>query len=122
MKKETVEWLKKANEDFKTSQVTFKNRRYDAAAFFCQQAIEKAMKALEIENFSSFDKTHDMYFLGKKIGLPEDLLKICEEISEYYVQTRYPDTYAKFNKKEISEALNSAKKVMVWIKKTLSNS
>lgn len=119
MKKESKEWVNKANKDFKTAQINLKNKRYDASAFFCQQAVEKSLKALEIEKFSRFDKTHDLYFLGKKLKLSQELLNICEEITEYYVETRYPDTYAVFNKKKVSEALKKAKKVMEWVKRNL---
>lgn len=119
MKEETKSWLKKAKEDFETSEVNCKNKRYDASAFFCQQAMEKALKALEIEKLGKFDKTHDLYFLGKKLNLPQDLLDMCDEISEYYVETRYPDTYAVFDETKVSDAIGKAKKVMAWIKKSL---
>lgn len=114
---ESKSWLKKAEEDFITAKVNFTNKRYDASAFFCQQAIEKALKALEIERLGKFDKTHDLYFLGKKLNLPKELLDICDEVSEYYVETRYPDTYAVFEETKVSEALRKTKKVIEWTKK-----
>lgn len=119
LKEETFNWLKKSEDDLVTSRINLKNRRYDAAAFFCQQSIEKALKALEIEKLGKFDKTHDLYFLGKKFNMPDDLLEICEELTEYYVQTRYPDTYADFDKNKVSASIAKAEKVMTWIKKNL---
>jgi len=46
MKQEVKNWLKKAEHDFVTSWVNFQQEIYDASAFFCQQAVEKALKAL----------------------------------------------------------------------------
>ncbi len=119
MKKEAEEWLKKGEEDFKTAEINFKNKRYDAAAFFVQQSVEKALKALEIEKLGNFDKTHDLYFLGKKLKLPQELLDICDEISEYYVETRYPDTYAVFTKEKVSDALKKSGRVRLWIREKI---
>ena len=117
MKEETKNWLKKAEEDLGTAEDCLKSKRFSASAFFCQQAIEKALKALEIERLGKFDKTHDLYFLGKKLNLPKELVDICEEISEYYVETRYPDTYAVFEETKVSGALKKTRKVIEWTKK-----
>ena len=39
-------WLKQANEDLATAKILFEAERYGPCAFYCQQAAEKALKAV----------------------------------------------------------------------------
>ncbi len=116
---EPEDWMGKAQKDMRTAQANFNIEEYEAAAFFCQQAIEKALKAMQIKKTGTFDKTHDLHFLGGKLGIPQSLLRICEEITDYYVETRYPDSYAAFGQAEVLESLTKAEKVVGMDKKKL---
>jgi len=116
---EETEWLKKAAHDLNTAEINLNQKVYDASAFFCQQAIEKALKALHIKKFGSLVKTHDLHFLGQKVGLPADLLKSCDEISSFYVETRYPDSYAEFDEETVRDSIAKARKVLEWTKRKL---
>ena len=99
---EVKTWLEKSDHDLVTAKVTLREGIYDASAFYCQQAIEKALKALYIKEFKQLIKTHDLYFLGKKVNLPSELLKICDEITSFYTETRYPDTFVEFEEETVS--------------------
>ncbi|MBL7160768.1 MAG: HEPN domain-containing protein [Candidatus Aenigmarchaeota archaeon] len=110
------EWIQKAEHDFNTAKVNFEQGIYDASAFFCQQSIEKALKALYIKTFKKLLKTHDLYYLGKKLSLPVKLLEICEEIGSFYVETRYPDSYSEFDNKKVEESIQKTEKVLTWIR------
>ena len=116
---EVNDWMNKAEHDLNTARVNFQQGVYDAAAFFCQQAIEKALKALYIKKFKRLIKVHDLVFLGGKVGLPKKLLEFCEEISSYYVETRYPDTYADFEENKVSSAIKKSEKVIRWVKEKI---
>ncbi len=116
---EPKEWMEKAEHDLNTAKINFRENVFDAAAFFCQQAVEKALKALYIKRFRKLFKTHDLYFLGKKVEVPKHLLDICDEISSFYIETRYPDTYAKFEKTSVQEAIRKSEKVLKWAKEKL---
>jgi len=48
MSEEAEIWWKQALEDLDTAKFNFSGRKFDAAAFFAQQATEKALKALYI--------------------------------------------------------------------------
>lgn len=91
MKEECKKWFKKAKEDLRTAKFNYRGKRYDVVAFFCQQAVEKALKALSIEKTGEFRKIHDLKLLGKQVGLPKKYIPLCEEISLAYVYSRYPD-------------------------------
>jgi len=54
--------------------------------------------------------------LAEKLKLPKELLDVCDEISGYYVETRYPDTYASFDEEKVSAAKKKAEKVVSWVK------
>ncbi len=44
MDNDIIKWLKQAEVDLKTTKNSFKSEDYYAAAFWCQQAVEKALK------------------------------------------------------------------------------
>ena len=107
MKQEVKNWLKKAEHDLTTSMVNFQEEIYDASAFFCQQAVEKALKALYIQKFKKLIRTHDLVYLGKKVNLPGELLEFCDDINSFYIETRYPDSYAEFEKDYVESFIKS---------------
>jgi len=95
MKKETIDWLKKANDDIKTADFNLKGRRLDAAAFYSQQASEKALKAIQIEKLGNFRKIHDLVALAQSVNATDEIKKSCSIISPFYTIIRYPDVIEK---------------------------
>ncbi|MCE4603644.1 MAG: HEPN domain-containing protein [Aeropyrum sp.] len=65
------------------------------AAFWSQQAAEKALKALLLFFKGEFPKTHNIKRLfaelDSNIGLSEDELEDAYELTQYYHLARYPD-------------------------------
>ena len=45
MKQETKLWMALAEDDFRNATLLWENHRYGATIFFCQQAVEKLLKA-----------------------------------------------------------------------------
>ena len=119
MKEEIREWLKKAESDLDAAKYNFKGNKIDVAAFYCQQATEKALKALYIKKFESLLKVHDLVLLSKKVDAPEEITGMCKVLTSYYIETRYPGLFQKFTTKEVAEALASSEKVIEWVKKKL---
>lgn len=85
MIKEVENWLRQAKADLNTANNSFKSGDYYACAFWCQQSVEKALKALLLERNKEFIKIHDLVILGRKRKLPEDLLKECDKLTHVYV-------------------------------------
>ena len=119
MKEEAKEWIEKAEEDLDTAEFNLKGRKMPAAAFYSQQAAEKALKALQIENLRRFDKVHDLVLLGKSVKAPEGMLKICEDLSPFYMITRYPNSKEAYDKEEVKKAVSSSKEVVEWVRRQL---
>jgi HEPN domain-containing protein len=97
MKPLTREWVKKAENDFKVASQILrqpKDRVPDAACFFCQQSIEKYLKARLVEAGLAFPKTHDLSVLLNLCAALEptwqQFAKALDAITDYAVDFRYP--------------------------------
>jgi len=119
MKTEAKEWLEKAREDLDVAEYNLKGNKLSAAAFYFQQAAEKALKALQIEKLNRFERTHDLVILAKSLDTPKEIIEICESVTIYYVITRYPNSKQEYTKKDIMNAGNGSKKVIRWIEEML---
>lgn len=126
MRKEVKNWLAQAKDDLKKAEDNFKASHLDGAAFFCQQSIEKALKALLIQTSGNFPKIHDIVALARMTNAPPDVVNKCKKINPYYTETRYPD-FSKtipakaFSKEEIEEVIKLSKEALNWIEKSLTS-
>lgn len=119
MKKEAERWLQKAEEDYGTSSDCIKSKRHEAAAFYSQQAAEKALKAIQIQKLNKFDKVHDLLTLAKSVNAPDEINGYCIALSPYYTITRYPDVEENINERTAKELLAKCEKVLKWASKNL---
>jgi len=121
--KEKIKWIEQAKADFITAKINFKGKRYYAAILFCEQALEKALKALWLKKIKKeFPYTHDLTFFMNKLKLPNSFKNICKDLTTAYTETRYPldeIPYKKFSKQDAEEILKETKKVLEWIKKRI---
>ncbi len=63
--------MQAAERDLKRAELAFKERDYPATAFWAQQAVEKALKALLLLKKGTFPKIHNIKRLKEELG--EDL-------------------------------------------------
>ncbi len=120
MKNEAHIWLDQAHEDLDDAEYNFKGERYKTASFLCQQAVEKACKALLIQKTGKLRKIHDLVELGKSIELPSAFLDNCKELTLAYIYSRYPDVTAVDDLEEkAAHFLEIAKEILQWIEKNL---
>lgn len=114
--KEIKKWFEKSKDDLEKAEILFNNEKYDGAVFYCQQSVEKALKALILKKKKELKKIHDLVELGKSVDLPENLLEYCKEITQSYIYSRYPDIEDPKNIKEIaSKFLKHSKEIIKWI-------
>lgn len=120
MREEVRSWMGKAEEDLETAKFNYQGKRYNVAAFFCQQSVEKALKALSIKKKGKFKKIHDLKLLAKDVKLPKKYIPFCEEMSLAYVYSRYPDVAeVKEIKEESKKFIKNAELILKWIEKKL---
>ncbi len=132
LRKEAERWLEIAKSDYESAEILFKSNKYAHACFFCQQAAEKALKAV-------------WYCLGQET-LGRSVLKLIEELQlvsfniyrefkglkgdaqyldEFYISARYPDALSDatpdeiYDKEDAEKALYSAKKILDKVKELM---
>ena len=92
----TKEWLDRAREDLETAAFSLTAERpfVRSALFHCQQAVEKAMKALLTWHDLPFRKTHSLVELGDGCAAADATLasQVDEVVilSKYATRFRYP--------------------------------
>ncbi|OGI15435.1 hypothetical protein A3K63_01795 [Candidatus Micrarchaeota archaeon RBG_16_49_10] len=120
MKEEVKRWWNKAKDDLEKAKILFDNKKYDGTVFFCQQSVEKALKALLLKRKGSIRKVHDLVELGKDNSLPRNLLDYCKEITQSYTYSRYPDIDEPEDIREISKKfLKYTEEILKWTEKKL---
>jgi len=86
--------------------------------FNTQQAAEKAFKAICLVTNIDFPKTHSLVHLidlleAAGVNIP-DQVRAADILTQYAVQTRYPDWVEAVTYKEYHEALILAEQVVTW--------
>ncbi len=99
MKDQTAAWLEIAREDLETAKYNFAGKHYLWAIFLCQQALEKAFKAVYFERIGEVPpRKHDLIVLSKSADLigeyDETRLDFLRRLTVYYIETRYPEEKA----------------------------
>ena len=120
MKRETRLWLKYAKEDFENMQIMWNAYRYNSTAFFCQQVLEKIMKAVIIEFANRRPpKIHDLLRLKKEgsLILPKKWEKILKLLTRHYYLVRYPDMVKAYtsSRKKMEPVIAETKEIYQWI-------
>ena len=126
MKKGAKMWLMLAEEDYKDMRIMIKENRYRGAVFFAQQAVEKIIKALIIEDKNlAPKKTHNIEILLKDAGLDKNEIKDIDvnKLTLAYTRVRYSDlSTVHYNTKEkAGKVLEIAQKTYLWVKTKLKS-
>lgn len=121
MRKEAVNWWKQAKRDLITAENCKNSGDYYACAFFCQQSVEKGLKALFIViNRTNPDKSHSLIYLASETKVPSEFNKFLRELTPEFVTTRYPDAaygtpYELYSDEMVTDILEKSKEVILWI-------
>ncbi len=117
MKKEIKLWLDKSKDDLRVAESNFKSRELEVAALFCQQSVEKALKAIYMQKKKKLaPKTHDLAFLAREISLPDNFIKYLKPLTNIYMETRYPDLSRSLELKEkyVKDIIKTTKEILKW--------
>src|SRR3989338_4223532 len=102
---ESEKWISSGEEDLDVAKSNLENGKLRAAGFFAQQAAEKSLKALYIKKFKQLYKVHDLVILARKVGAPQEILEICDELEPLYTATRYPDDIMNYVQNDIEDLI-----------------
>lgn len=99
--KNPLEWLRHAENDRRAAQVLLADGFYEQSVFYCQQAVEKSLKATIVKQTNERPPhTHNLRALLERIPgltLPNEIAQSVSTVSEYYVGSRYPMDVADAN-------------------------
>jgi len=124
--KHTQEWVKQAQYDIETAQVMLESSRYIYCVFMCHLSIEKALKALYVNNLNENPpKVHNLLYLAQNanLKLPLPMREFLENLNEVSISTRYPEELQKllkeYGKERVKIILDKSREVLKWLKKEL---
>lgn len=120
MREEVRDLLTQAREDYITAEANIGIQRYYAAVFFCQQAAEKALKALYIHQLRKDTRTHNLIKLSRALEAPGDVIEASMELNPDYLVTRYINAAhgvpaQMFNGKIARRHLGYAERILKWV-------
>ena len=114
-----AEWLRWAKADLQVASLTDDERiAPEIAAFHAQQAAEKILKALLVQEQIDFPRTHSigaLLALCEEAGIvgAKDLID-ATSLTRYAVATRYPGEEDPVGREEAREAATLAAQVFDW--------
>ena len=128
MRAQSAVWLDIAEDDIETAEYCYQGKRYLWSLFMCQQAVEKAIKAVFLEKTEKTPpKKHDLIALAGAAGIlgdcSENTQDLLRHLSLYYIETRYPDKRAELEAESTEEfakdMLDRSKENVEWLKSML---
>lgn len=123
MREESIKWIMQAKADLRAAENSLKSKDYHASVFWSQQSVEKCLKGLIIEKEGKLYKIHDLVILGKRVGMPSELIQKSEKLSKVYIDSRYgvldEIPSQKFNREDSEYFLLISKEVLEWVKKMI---
>ena len=123
MKNETRAWLYYADENFDVARLSFEHGHLNASLQNAQQAVEKYLKAVIIENNVEFRRTHSIRELtallsvaGIRADVSDDEIDLMDTI---YVPSKYPVYSALPDSLPAPEICKDALKIMEKVRKSI---
>lgn len=124
MKGKTRQWLEKAQDDLSLATLAFEHKYFLHMMFMCQQVLEKTIKAvIEEQSEERPPFSHDLIYLaeyaGRLIDLSEKDKRLLALLTQYYIESRYPEEKRDLNKQLTPEAckktLKMTEEFMSWL-------
>jgi AbiV family abortive infection protein len=96
-------WLESAEHDLDSAELLFKNKRYTWCLFLSHLVLEKTLKALWVKTNKDIvvPRIHNLKKLAQmcRIKLDEEETRELIRITEFNIETRYPEEQEKLYKK-----------------------
>ena len=91
MREEIHSWMELAESDLEVAQILHNAEKFAGAVYHCQQALEKALKALYITEVGAmFPRTHSLAEIAEPTSFPKDKVDFLRDLTAKYIDTRYP--------------------------------
>lgn len=124
MREEIKNWWEQAERDIKTAENSYKSEDYYASVFWCQQALEKGLKAYIMfhKRLSSGKLNfYSLIKLARTANVPSKFHLFLRSISPEYYISRYPDAseetpYKLYTKEDTKTILEKTNEIFKWLK------
>jgi len=121
------EWLDLAKRNLDAAKILFKEKHFnDVIGIELHQSIEKSLKAIPAFHGKTVLKTHDLIVLlsnaEEYLKFENELKKLLETATDYYVENRYPGGGFNFlpSDREIEEVIGSAECIYKIVKEYIN--
>jgi HEPN domain-containing protein len=115
-------WVDQARYDLETARAMLVSGRFLYVVFCCQQAVEKALKAVIVRKTGELPpRVHNLLRLAETARLEADheQLRFLGELSAYYIQSRYPEEIkaagATITQGLATEVLGQTEQTVQWV-------
>ena len=121
-------WIDKAEDDLKWTKSNIKEKVWYGACFTAHQSVEKSLKSFLLSKNKAINKIHDLSALVERCKeIDSDFEELVDNvilISDYYINSRYPDAgdFFDYSKENSIEAYEVAKEVFEFVSKKLKGS
>ena len=114
-------WYQQALHELEAARVLRRESFWDTCSLMCQQAAEKAVKAVWIDAKSDDPpRTHWAEELAEKLGAPGDVVDAASVLVAGYTVTRYPEgpwggpPFLSYSQEDADDSIVRAELVLVW--------
>jgi HEPN domain-containing protein len=116
------QWAERAEYDLDTADAMLEAGRYVYVLFCCQQAVEKALKAVIVKKTGEMPpRIHNLLRLAETAGieLSEERIDLLTKLSGYYIKSRYPEEIrvagAAITQELAREVLGRTEQTVRWV-------
>ncbi|MCE7870696.1 HEPN domain-containing protein [bacterium CPR1] len=122
------DWLGQAEEEYQSADWLLQGARFAWCCFTCQQAAEKALKAI-LDHDGRGQSGHNLLELLIELAprpVAPELRQACRRLTRYYIPTRYPDAHPsgipaqQYDRPDAQSALEDARLVLDFAQAQLS--
>ncbi|MHA1252568.1 MAG: HEPN domain-containing protein [Candidatus Helarchaeota archaeon] len=130
MRDEYRRWFREGIENLEIARILCREKKYNSASFYSQQAAEMVAKAL-LFKFNEHPWGHSIrelllrYAAKLNIMLEKDLLDCARELDRHYIPSRYPNahpsgtSYEAYDEKTALNAIQCAEIIINYVKSVL---
>jgi dTDP-4-dehydrorhamnose reductase len=121
LKRRQGSWLWHVEYDLGTAEADFASGRYLAVAFWCQQSVEKLLKAC-LEEFERPLPSHTLLKLASRLrlDLSEEQRLLLKELELYYVASRYEENVeilsGRLDRDTCQSVFRRTKEFVAWLR------
>lgn len=125
------DWLKQAQAEYEAARSLYEDGHWAWCCFTCQQAAEKALKAV-LEHFGDAQTGHNLNHLlavaEEYVGATDAVRDACRRLNRLYIPTRYPDAFSEgvpaeqYVQMDAQEALHDADAVLRYAREAIQSS